>query len=63
MQLIYKTKAYEGDAKDYEFSRISMKEHWRSGYYDTRNTMVHQDWLSFLGTGGIRAFDIHRTGE
>ena len=63
MQLIYKTKAYEGDAKDYEFSRISMKEHWRSGYYDTRNTMAHQDWLSFLGTGGIRAFDIHRSGE
>jgi NTE family protein len=63
MQLIYKTKAYEGDAKDYEFSRISMKEHWRSGYYDTRNTMVHQDWLRFRGTGGIRAFDIHRTGE
>jgi NTE family protein len=63
MQLIYKTKAYEGDAKDYEFSRISMKEHWRSGYYDTRNTMAHQDWLNFLGTGGIRAFDIHRTGE
>jgi len=63
MQLIYKTKAYEGDAKDYEFSRISMKEHWRSGYYDTRNTMAHKDWLSFLGTGGIRAFDIHRTGE
>jgi NTE family protein len=62
MQLIYKTKAYEGDAKDYEFSRISMKEHWRSGYYDTRNTMAHQDWLSFHGSGGIRAFDIHRTG-
>jgi NTE family protein len=63
MQLIYKTKAYEGDAKDYEFSRISMKEHWRSGYYDTRNTMAHEDWLNFLGTGGIRAFDIHRSGE
>jgi len=63
MQLIYKTKAYEGDAKDYEFSRISMKEHWRSGYYDTRNTMAHQDWLHFNGTGGIRAFDIHRSGE
>lgn len=63
MQLIYKTKAYEGDAKDYEFSRISMKEHWRSGYYDTRNTLAHSDWLNFLGTGGIRAFDIHRSGE
>jgi NTE family protein len=63
LQLIYKQKAYEGDAKDYEFSRISMKEHWRSGYYDTRNTLAHQDWLSFTGTGGIRSFDIHRSGE
>lgn len=63
MQLIYKQKAYEGDAKDYEFSRISMKEHWRSGYYDTRNTMAHHDWLNFTGHGGIRSFDIHRLGE
>ncbi|MDE2238901.1 MAG: patatin-like phospholipase family protein [Rhodospirillales bacterium] len=63
MQLIYRQKAYEGDAKDYEFSRISMKEHWRSGYYDTRNTLNHEDWLQFNGTPGIRCFDLHRTGE
>ena len=63
MQLIYKQKAYEGDAKDYEFSRISMKEHWRSGYYDTRNTLNHQDWLKFSGTPGIRSYDLHHTGE
>ncbi|MBU6419566.1 MAG: patatin-like phospholipase family protein [Proteobacteria bacterium] len=63
MQLIYKQKAYEGDAKDYEFSRISMKEHWRTGYYDTRNTLAHKDWLKFQGTPGIRAFDLHHTGE
>ena len=63
MQLIYKQKAYEGDAKDYEFSRISMKEHWRTGYYDTRNTLTHTDWLQFSGTPGIRSFDLHRTGE
>jgi len=63
MQLIYRQKAYEGDAKDYEFSRISMKEHWRSGYYDTRNTLNHQDWLQFHGTPGIRSYDLHRVGE
>ena len=62
LQLIYKQKAYEGDAKDYEFSRISMKEHWRSGYYDTRNTLKHEDWLSFNGQHGIRAYDLHRIG-
>ena len=64
MQLIYQQKAYEGDAKDYEFSRISMKDHWRSGYYDTRNTLAHKDWLTMKGTGGgIHTHDIHRHGE
>lgn len=63
VQLIYQQKAYEGDAKDYEFSRISMKEHWRTGYYDTCNTLRHEDWLQFTGTPGIRSFDLHRLGE
>ena len=31
LQLIYKLKSYEGEAKDYEFSASSMEEHWRSG--------------------------------
>lgn len=63
VQLIYQQKAYEGDAKDYEFSRISMKEHWRTGYFDTRSTLEHTDWAGFTGKGGIRSFDIHRMGE
>ena len=64
MQLIYQQKAYEGDAKDYEFSRLSMKDHWRSGYYDTRNTLAHSEWLEMKGTGGgIHSHDIHSTGE
>ncbi len=64
MQLIYQQKAYEGDAKDYEFSRISMKDHWRSGYYDTRNTLAHTEWLAMKGTGGgIHTHDIHRHGQ
>ena len=63
MQLIYQQKAYEGDAKDYEFSRISMKEHWRAGYYDTRNTLAHRDWFTFKGEAGINSYDIHRMGE
>jgi len=34
VQLIYRPKGYEGDSKDYEFSRRSMEEHWQAGYYD-----------------------------
>jgi NTE family protein len=63
MQLIYQQKAYEGDAKDYEFSRLSMKDHWRSGYYDTRNTLAHKEWLVMPSKGGIHTHDIHRHGE
>jgi NTE family protein len=61
MQLIYRQKAYEGDAKDYEFSKLSMRDHWRSGYYDTRNTLLHKDWLQMSSIGdGITTHDIHR---
>ncbi len=31
VQLIYRRKAYESHAKDYEFSRATMLEHWASG--------------------------------
>ena len=31
VQLIYRRKAYESQAKDYEFSRDTMLEHWASG--------------------------------
>jgi NTE family protein len=64
IQLIYQQKAYEGDAKDYEFSRLSMKEHWRAGYYDTRNSLAHKDWLDVQSSDrAITAYDIHRQGE
>ena len=63
MELIYRQKPYEGDAKDYEFSRLSMKDHWRAGYYDTRNTIAHQNWLEMTGTGGIHTHDIHRDDD
>jgi NTE family protein len=61
IQLIYQQKAYEGTAKDYEFSRISMKDHWRAGYYDTRNTLAHKDWLTVKSSeSAITTYDIHR---
>jgi NTE family protein len=34
IHLIYRARNYEGHSKDYEFSRFSMEEHWRSGYHD-----------------------------
>ncbi len=43
VQLIYRPKGYEGDSKDYEFSRRSMEEHWRTGYYDAVHALRHPE--------------------
>jgi NTE family protein len=43
VQLIYRAKGYEGDSKDYEFSRRSMEEHWRAGYYDAVHALRHPE--------------------
>jgi NTE family protein len=61
LHLIYQQKAYEGHAKDYEFSGTSMREHWLSGYEDTRRTLKRREWLSMPPEGsGILVHDVHR---
>ena len=61
MQLIYQQKAYEGRAKDYEFSGTSMREHWDSGYEDTLRTLRHPEWLERSAiTRGVTVHDLHR---
>src|SRR6202000_1531226 len=61
LQIIYQQKAYEGHAKDYEFSGTSMREHWQSGYEDTRRTLKHQKWLTMPPPGaGVVVHDVHR---
>jgi len=64
LQIIYQQKAYEGHAKDYEFSGTSMREHWQSGYEDTKRTLKRRDWISMPPDGqGILVHDVHREGE
>jgi NTE family protein len=61
LQLIYQQKAYEGQAKDHEFSGMSMREHWTSGLLDTRRTLKRRDWLARPPSGsGIVVHDVHR---
>jgi NTE family protein len=59
LHLIYQQKAYEGHAKDYDFSGTSMREHWQSGYEDTKRTLMHKKWLE-LPESGILVHDVHR---
>lgn len=43
VQLIYRSKHYEGNSKDYQFSRLSMTDHWRAGYDDAVRTLRHKE--------------------
>lgn len=45
IHLIYKDKGYEGNSKDYEFSPLTMREHWASGLVDVQKTVQHKDWF------------------
>lgn len=62
VHLIYREKYYETQAKDYEFSRVTMEEHWQAGLNDTRRTLRHeQAWLTPpKDLVGMRTFDITR---
>jgi NTE family protein len=64
LQMIYQQKAYEGHAKDHEFSGTSMREHWQSGYEDTKRALRRKDWLSRPPLGaGIVVHDVHREDD
>jgi NTE family protein len=64
IHLIYQQKAYEGHAKDYEFSGTSMNEHWTSGYEDTKRTLKRKVWLTMPAKGsGLVVHDVHREDE
>jgi NTE family protein len=61
IQLNYR-KNYE--IKDYEFSRSTMEENWRSGYHDTVCTLRHPEVLQRPnGRDGFFTFDLARDGQ
>jgi NTE family protein len=64
IQLIYRSKEYEGDSKDYEFSRLSMEDHWRAGYHDTVRTLRHPEVLERpKDLAGVYTFDLAKDGR
>jgi NTE family protein len=61
LQMVYQAKAYEGQAKDYEFGPETMREHWQSGLEDTRRTLARPDWRELPAEDpGIVTHDVHR---
>jgi NTE family protein len=60
VHLIYRAKHYEGDSKDYEFSRLTMEEHWQAGYNDAVRTLRHPEILRRPEDAeGVFTFDFH----
>ena len=61
LQLIYQQAAHEGQAKGYDFSKSSMRDHWAAGLRDTSTTLAHREWLTMPSEeSGIVSHDIHR---
>ena len=50
VHLIYRAKKYEGAAKDFEFSRRTMEEHWNTGYANARETLSNPQVLELRWT-------------
>jgi NTE family protein len=58
VHLIYRARNYEGDSKDYEFSRLSMEEHWKAGYDDTVQALKQPGALERPnGPDGVSVYD------
>src|SRR6267154_5778512 len=45
VHLIYRSKNYETNSKDYDFSHVAMVEHWEAGARDVHLSMRHKEWL------------------
>lgn len=58
VHLIYRDKNYETQSKDYEFSRLSMNEHWDAGHADMSRTLHDRRWVNRRTNGGIQVFDL-----
>ena len=59
VHLIYRSKHYETQSKDYEFSRLSMQEHWEAGRVDMAHTLHDPRWVNHdRNLTGVHVFDL-----
>ena len=59
VHLIYRSKHYESQSKDYEFSRLSMQEHWDSGRADMAHTLHDPRWTQRAHiASGVHVYDL-----
>ena len=61
VHLIYTEKEWDGHHKDYEFSDLTMREHWASGLADIRRSLAQPGWLAVPeGAATMVTHDVHR---
>jgi NTE family protein len=59
VHLIYRARSYEGIAKDFEFSRRTMEEHWQSGYDNACRSLAEPEVMRLPDPiEGVRTFDV-----
>jgi NTE family protein len=59
MHLINRCARYESNSKDYEFSRLTIDEHWSDGREDAAFALAHPDWIGRKHAGdAITTFDL-----
>jgi NTE family protein len=59
VQLIYRRRPYEGSSKDYEFSRSTMLDHWKSGLEAVQRLRPHRKRiLTPPRESGVQVFDV-----
>jgi NTE family protein len=58
VHLIYRERAYETHARDYEFSRVSVEEHWEQGRKDVLATLAHDNWKNRSPREGVTVLDL-----
>jgi NTE family protein len=64
VELIYRSPTYEGESKDYEFSRQSMEDHWNAGARDANKTLAHPQVLALpTAASAVHVFDFLKIFE
>ncbi len=61
VHLIYQRRGYETSTMDFEFSRITMEDHWRAGYDDVKETLACGQWINRrIPEDGFKTIDRRR---
>ena len=64
VHLIYRQSRFELESKDYEISRVALREHWQAGQRDVHNTVTHPDWLTTSDPDdGVTIYDLSHVAQ